>query len=286
MAIRVCAERTPRTAAVERLSAGDHACLGFDSGADRWALRAVFAADGLARGERVLLFGGLPAGEGPDAGLARLAAHGLAAGRAAAEGRLEVVTGASPGHDPAGGFDAAARTAYWSAATGDALDRGFAGLRAAGDMSWTGQDGLDAAELAAVTSYERDVTRLFDQIRLTGMCEYDRRAVPPRLFERMLSLHPLAVLPEPGALHAERDGDVLRLAGDADLATRAAFEFAVTESGLAVIDLTGLAFIDASCARALLRLTGEVVLECTEMQARILALCGPRQDEGVVARVR
>jgi hypothetical protein len=277
MAERVCTERTPRTVAVERLSPGDHACLGFTGPGDRWALRAAFTTAGLARGERVMLFG-------PDggAGLERLSSYGVPARRAAADGRLAVVAD-SPGWDPVRGFDAAARAGYWVAATDEALSGGFTGLRVAGDMGWVCEGDVAGGELLA---YERELTPLFARIGFTALCEYDRGLFPPPLLEQAVAAHPLAVLESPGALHAERTGDALRLAGDADLATRAAFEWAVADSGLSVIDLTGLAFIDASCVRALLGLRGGVVLECTPAQLRLLLLCGLRQAEGVLVNVR
>jgi hypothetical protein len=167
--------------------------------------------------------------------------------------------------------------------------RGFTGLRAAGDMGWAARADVDRDQLVA---YEAGLTPLMPALRFTAMCEYDRAvfagAVLEQLPERVLAAHPLVVLPKPGSLHASLDasweGDVLRLAGDADLATRGAFEQAVRLPGPAVIDLTGLAFIDAYCVRVLLRLGGGVRLECTAAQARLLGLCGAARD-GMV-RVR
>lgn len=294
-----------RTVAVERLGHGDHACLGFDGQDDRWALRAAFTTTGLALGERVMLFdppcdrdkpartGAAPFGtareqgpaareDGVDRALARLTAYGVPAREAAADGRLEVVL-SIPGMDPARGFEPVVRPGYWEAAAGDALARGFTGLRAACDLSWACVKGVDAGDLL---SYERELTPLFARIGFTAMCEYDRRLFPAATVDEAVTAHPLRVLPTPGVLHAEREGGVLRLAGHADLATRASFEWAVAESGLSVIDLTGLAFIDAYCVRALLRLSGGVVLECTARQRRLLVLCGLDQAEGVHARSR
>jgi hypothetical protein len=277
-------ETVSRTVTVERLAAGDHACLGFDSHEDRWAVRAAFTAAGLARGERVMLFTerGVSGGEA----LCRLAAHGVPADSALSDGRLSVVS-RPPGYDPARGLDAAARTDYWSTATGEALACGFSGLRAAGDMSWAVEPEVARDDLA---SYEDGLTPLFARLAFTGMCEFDRRVFPPAVFRRVLAAHPLSVLPALGTLRACREGDTLQLTGDADLATRGEFELSLIESvrkpGLAVIDLTGLDFIDAYCVRQLLRLPVPVAMECTAAQYRLLRLCGAAQADGVDLRLR
>jgi hypothetical protein len=280
--------------AVERLGSGDHACLFFDSHEDRWALRAAFAADGLARGERVMFFVGPGTHEGE--ALDRLASFGLPVeGAADGRGRVDVIR-TDPGYAPGIGFDPVARTEYWEAVSRETSARGFTGLRTAGDMAWAAAPEVDGEQLVA---YEAGLTPLLPAMRFTAMCEYDRAVfagtaalerMPEEMPERMLATHPLTVLPEPGALHtsldASREGDVLRLAGDADLATRGAFERAVRRPGPSVIDLTGLGFIDAYCVQVLLRLGGGVRLECTAAQARLLGLCGaPGGAEGMV-RVR
>jgi hypothetical protein len=300
--------------AVERLGSGDHACLFFDSHEDRWALRAAFATDGLARGERVMFFVGPGTHEGE--ALDRLASFGVPVeGAADGRGRVDVIR-TDPGYAPGIGFDPVARTEYWEAVSRETSARGFTGLRTAGDMAWAAAPEVDGEQLVA---YEAGLTPLLPAMRFTAMCEYDRAvfagAAAPELMpggmpegmpERVLATHPLTVLPEPGALHASlhtsmgaapgtspptsldasREGDVLRLAGDADLATRGAFERAVRRPGPDVIDLTGLGFIDAYCVQVLLRLGGGVRLECTAAQARLLGLCGaPGGGEGMV-RVR
>ncbi|MYS19360.1 ABC-type transporter Mla maintaining outer membrane lipid asymmetry, MlaB component, contains STAS domain [Streptomyces sp. DvalAA-14] len=311
--------RTPRTVAVERLGPGDHACLWFDSHEDRWALRAAFATDGLARGERVIFF------TDPDTleteALDRLAAFGVPVDRTGDGGRVEVI-GTVPGYEPGRGFDAAARNEHWVTVVRDTWARGFTGLRATGDMSWAARPEVDGGELAA---YEAGLTPLLAKLGFTGVCEYDRGAfaaapddpldsfagspagdggaepaavpdgTPPRppvparaadrRLERVLAAHPLNVMPRPGGLHSSREGNVLRLAGDADLATRIPFEEAVREPGLTTIDLTGLAFVDAYCVRTLLRLGG-VILECTTAQHRLLELCGPPGSDNAVVEVR
>ncbi|MFC4034036.1 MEDS domain-containing protein [Streptomyces polygonati] len=341
--------RAPRMVAVERLGPGDHACLWFDSHEDRWALRAAFATDGLARGERVIFFTDPDTVE--DEALDRLASFGVPVDAADGGGRVEVV-GTVPGYEPGRGFDAAARNAHWVTVIRETWARGFTGLRATGDMSWAARPDVDGGQLAA---YEAGLTPLLAKLGFTGVCEYDRGAfggsshgadspagkagsaldltrpwtvpvadpfvdepgggvgwrsahshearTPNALdapvgdkpgstagrldgrLEQVLAAHPLNVMPVPGGLHSSRDGNVLRLAGDADLATRIPFEQAVREAGLTTIDLTGLAFVDAYCVRTLLRLGG-VTLECTTAQYRLLELCGAAGGDQSIVEVR
>ncbi|WP_329133894.1 MEDS domain-containing protein [Streptomyces sp. NBC_01476] len=276
----------PRTVAVERLNAGDHACLWFGGARgeeERWALRAAYAIAGITRGERVVFFVE-PGTEGE--GLDRLASFGVpmggtvggalggSPGRPYAAGRVEVV-GTVPGYVPGRGLDNAARIDHWVTLTRQSAALGFAGVRAAGDMGWASSPEVGSGQL---TAYEVALTPVLAKLRLAAMCEYDRERFPAERYDGVLAAHPLHVLPLPGALHASREGDVLRLSGDADLATRFAFEDAVRDAvrqpGLTAIDLTGLAFIDAYCVRALLRLGAGVALECTAAQHRLLGLCG------------
>jgi hypothetical protein len=170
-------------------------------------------------------------------------------------------------------------------------------------MSWAVRPGVDGG---AVVTYESALTELA-RPAFTGMCEFDRRVFPPELFARLVAAHPLTVLPVPGALHVTLDADTLRLAGDADLATRCELELALRDFERAlrgrpepqkapagsrrpgVVDLTGLGFIGAYCACAVLRIparTGAcVTVRCTPGQYRLLMLCGAAETHGVVLRV-
>lgn len=286
----------PRMVAVDRMATGDHACLGFDGDDDRWAVRAAFTTAGLARGERVLIFTDPgPArvvGAGATEALTRLAVHGVPAERCVRTGQLTVVT-SSPGYDPArGSFDLGVRTAFWVAGAADARRRGFTGVRAVADMTWAARAGLSGPELAA---YETGLAPHFARLGLTGICEYDRRVFPASLLAEVAAAHPLSVLPSVDALHAARDGAVLRLTGSADLATRTAFDLALrdafaTAPPAAVLDLTGLSFLDAHCARTVLRLASArrppgTTVRCTAAQYRVLRICGAADTDAVLFRI-
>src|SRR4029078_1758888 len=68
---------------------------------------------------------------------------------------------------------------------------GFTGLRTCGDMSWLL---LDAPGSAQVFEYESFLNRFFEGVPAQGMCQYDRRRLPPDLIDHALATHPSAVL--------------------------------------------------------------------------------------------
>lgn len=281
------ADAIPRAVAVDRMTPGDHACLGFHSDDDRWAVRAAFTVAGLALGERVMIFTGQGI-SAPDA-LARLSAHGVPAERCAHTGQL-AFSSESPGYEPAtGAFDPVARTALWAAGSAKARRRGFTGMRVAGDMTWAtaARSGVPEDELA---SYEAELTPFAARIGFTAMCEYDRRALAAPLLSRIAALHPLTVLPSVDTLHADRTGPCLRLVGSADLATRVPFDLALrthftTDPRARLLDLTPLSFLDAHCAAGVLRLPPGTTVRCTPSQFRMLRVCGAGEAEGITFRV-
>jgi hypothetical protein len=65
-----------------------------------------------------------------------------------------------------------------------ALNDGFTGLRACGDMSWLLQqpDGADDA-----IEYEALLNQFFRGVRAAGMCQYDTRRLPPDLVHNGLA---------------------------------------------------------------------------------------------------
>lgn len=285
----------PRVVAVDRMVTGDHACLQFDSHDDRWAVRAAFTTAGLARGERVMIFTD-PSTPVPEA-LVRLTGHGVPAERLTGTGQLAVIN-RTPGYAPARGFEPGARADFWASGASDAQRRGFTGVRAVGDMTWVRRTGVKARELA---DYEAGLTPLFAELGLTGICEYDRQVFPARTLSAIRAAHPLAVLPSVDALHIERRGPALTLVGSADFGTRREFDAALrtlltpapdTAGPPALVDLTGLSFLDAHSADTLLRLAAgrdhraPLTVRCTAPQYRILRLCGAEDAPGVDFTVR
>jgi hypothetical protein len=273
----------PRTVSPERMASGEHACLGFDDDTARWEIRAAFAEAGLSRGEQVIFFTD-PVTTVEEA-VTRLLGQGVhAAVPALRRGQLLVVN-----QFPAD------RLAAWRAVGEKALHQGYPGIRATGDMSWCAapEPALGPAELV---SYEAALTSVFADIGFTAICEYDRRLFAPEFLGRVAAAHPVSVLGKTDVLRIERTGPVLRLVGEADLATRADFEYCLkrafdADAGARTgaypgqgppqqLDLTELTFIDAHCAALVVRhaaalgQAGRLLVRCAPLQARTLRLCG------------
>ena len=77
-----------------------------------------------------------------------------------------------------------------------ALDAGFTGLRAAGELSWA----LDLpSALIQMVKYEEELDEHFHS-KFAALCQYDESRFPPYLIERMESVHPISF----------RDGKLMR----------------------------------------------------------------------------
>ncbi len=68
-----------------------------------------------------------------------------------------------------------------------ALDAGFTGLRAAGELSWA----LDLpSALVQMVNYEEQLEEHFHS-KFAALCQYDESRYPAYLIERMKSVHPI-----------------------------------------------------------------------------------------------
>ena len=98
-----------------------------------------------------------------------------------------------------------------------ALNAGFTGLRACGDMSWLVEHPAGAER---IVEYEALLNPLFRGIRALGMCQYDRARLPPSALDHAMATHPTVTVggglvdnifyrpPEISATRTARPGDV------------------------------------------------------------------------------
>ncbi|MEV6598836.1 MEDS domain-containing protein [Actinoplanes sp. NPDC051346] len=228
------------------LRLGDHVCLPFDTDDALRAHVAAFTAAGLDAGHRVMVF--TPTST-VDAMTGWLRRHHRASTRALDTGQLQI-------HSPddvhlAGGcFEPDRMMTGFAHATEQAHADGYPGLRVTVDMSWALQPVPGVEHLF---DFEAKANRLFLDHRLAAVCAYDERRFSPAAINQACAAHPstpgMATMrftrpPRPG----------LNLSGEIDIGNRQALDGLLTTLPYAdtTLDLTGVTFIDAGGAGALL----------------------------------
>jgi hypothetical protein len=90
------------------------------------------------------------------------------------------------GHLSGGSFDPDRMIEMLHGAVKNALDDGFTGLCAAGDMSWI-LDGAPGSE--KVPEYEARLNRFYEANHALGLCQYNVRTMPPEVLDQCLATH-------------------------------------------------------------------------------------------------
>lgn len=99
-----------------------------------------------------------------------------------------------------------------------ALDMGFTGLRAAGELSWA----LDLpSALVQMVQYEEELDEHFHS-KFAALCQYDESRFPAHIIERMESVHPITL----------RDGKLTRKSSERVLHSPAHVKHARSSSSL------------------------------------------------------
>jgi MEDS: MEthanogen/methylotroph, DcmR Sensory domain len=263
---------------VDRLQPGDHAFLSFSDDAERWDILRIFTQQGLARDERVFLS---VATERPPAEVAARAAGGTSAARGALSSGQLVVS--DPPRLHPGAFDASQFVAASRERLGAASADGFVGVRIANELSPAPApfDTLDQ-----VVTFEKAVDETLAEsagVRYTALCNWDeRRFGDGTVIDAVRAIHPVTILPTPGALHVARTvSGGIRVTGDSDLSTRGEFVTALRllenpgartgpPAQELVIDISDLSFLDAYSAGAVLRLAAGLSPPC-RLQVRCRA---------------
>jgi len=196
---------------------GDHVCTLFSSREEQLSAAIDYIRGGLERGERCLYV----CGEQSPADLrAELCRHGIDVEAEEKRGALILIT-KHEGHLKGGTFSAAKMIDMLHGAVKDALDDGFAGLCAAGDMNWLLDDAPGSHE---IVEYEALLNQFYADPRnkALGLCQYNRRTLPARILDTCMATHkhirvagpmilenPFYELPE-DAMKRARTGDAIR----------------------------------------------------------------------------
>lgn len=162
---------------------GDHVCTLFTSHDEHLAAAVEYIEQGLARNERCLYVCGE---QTPDEFREALIEVGIAVARAEARGALVLLT-KETAHLAGGTFSASRMISLLSKAVEDALADGFEGLCAAGDMTWLLDEAPGSEELA---EYEALLNHFYANHKALGLCQYNRRRLPPALIDHGIATHP------------------------------------------------------------------------------------------------
>lgn len=163
---------------------GDHVCTLFSSPEEQLAAAIDYIRQGLARSERCLYV----CGEQTPAEFRRaLAAAGIDAIREEQRRSLILLT-KETGHLTGGTFSASKMISMLSQAVKDALEDGFAGLCAAGDMTWILDDAPGSEEFA---EYEALLNHFYQTHRALGLCQYNRCRLPAAILDHGMATHPV-----------------------------------------------------------------------------------------------
>jgi hypothetical protein len=162
---------------------GDHVCTLYSNRDEQMAAAIDYLRAGLERGERCLY---VCCEHTPDEFRAGLRAAGIDVEAEEARGALILMT-KHDGHLNGGSFDPDKMISMLHGAVKDSLDAGFAGLCAAGDMSWL----LDEANGSErIAEYEARLNEFYPSQKALGLCLYNRSKLPPATLDHGLATHP------------------------------------------------------------------------------------------------
>lgn len=227
---------------------GDHVCWVYADAEEFADVARRYVAEGLARGERLLWIG-----EADPATVA--AASGLLdLGGLLARGALQVLDVRS-GYESSGAFTPGDQLAFYDAATRQALDDGFTGLRVVADVSPIAGDPQRRPDLVRWEHLADEF--IGSRSGMVALCAYSGRLDPEALAD-VASVHPLVHAPDGcPPFRVWFDGDTLAAAGTLDTFGADRLEQVLTgthvDLPVVTLDLTRVDFVDVGGCRTLAR---------------------------------
>ncbi|GII25871.1 MEDS domain-containing protein [Planosporangium mesophilum] len=270
------------TAVVDKAVAGDHACLTFSDAEERLDLLAGFVRDGLRTGQKVVCW---TDSVDPQALADQLAARSVRPGAALRRGQLRIATaGQSLLASRAG---AAGMVEVLAGELERAGREGYPGLRVTADMCWAIRPLAAADDLLG---FETKVADLFADGRLCLICQYDRDRFDAVTLAFAAKTHPKTIAAQVYHDHPllricrQYSPPGVRMAGELDYRHRDILEQALAESRRLDrhmhLNLTGLDFIDATCAAVIvstastLPASRRMTVTCRRLVGTMLDLVG------------
>ena len=172
---------------VSCLGHGDHLCMVYETPAEQVAAVVPFIRDGLKQNEVVAYI----TDEQTLQELSQdLEEKGIAVQNERACGSLVLLT-KREAYLRGGTFDPQGMIRYLDETVRDALNRGFAGFRVTGQMSWAlgCEPGCDR-----LIEYEALLNTYFPCSKALAICQYDRNRLSPRVIYDVLRTHPIAII--------------------------------------------------------------------------------------------
>lgn len=169
---------------------GDHVCTLYSSPEEQLQAAVEYIRGGLSRRERCLY---VCCEHSVDDFRAALRNAGIDAEAEEARGALLLLT-KYDGHLKDGSFDPDRMIAMLHQAVKDALDAGFTGLCAAGDMSWLLDEAPGSERLA---EYEARLNHFYQCNHALGLCQYNVRTISPAALDHCLATHPVVRMEGP-----------------------------------------------------------------------------------------
>jgi hypothetical protein len=161
---------------------GDHICTLFSTLEEQLTAAVEYIKAGLARGERCLYVCGEHTCD--DFRLS-LKSAGIDVDAEEKRGALVIIT-KHEGHLKGGSFDANKMIHMLHQAVADALEAGFTGLCAAGDMNWVLDEAPGTEKLA---EYESRLNRFYASNKALGLCQYNRKTLPKEMLDHCIATH-------------------------------------------------------------------------------------------------
>jgi hypothetical protein len=163
---------------------GDHVCTLFSSPEEQLSAAIDYIKQGLQRDERCLYVCGE---QTPHEFRRALEQAGIDVPYEEKRGALILLT-KETGHLKGGTFSASRMISMLRQAVEDALTAGFAGLCAAGDMTWLLDEAPGSEEIA---EYEALLNHFYKSNRALGLCQYNRRRLPEAILDHGIATHPV-----------------------------------------------------------------------------------------------
>ncbi len=165
----------------------DHLASIYDGRDDQFDAVAPFIQQGLDRGERCLYV----ADDNARADVEReLRERGVAVDDAVDSGALSIHTKADT-YLRTGSFDQDAMLDFWREALAEAREEnGYAGIRAAAEMTWALDGGTS---LDRLVEYEAALNTVYPGEDYVVLCQYDRERFPREVLSDVIRTHPLIV---------------------------------------------------------------------------------------------